>query len=243
MDYLSVLIRTIFFYFFIFIIYRIMGKREVGQLGIIDLIVSILIAELAVISIENFENDILYSIIPIILLAILEMSLAYFSLKLPKIRNILDGNPSVIIKDGRVNYKEMLKQKYNLNDLLVQLRDKGYRSIEEVEYAVLESNGNLSVFGYDDIKNSTSPLPLPIILDSEIQDDTLKLLNKDHKWVYKLLDKKDINLNDVFYAFYKDKNIFVIMKRDLLLSFKTQNFFINQSGSIKSLGSGSEVIL
>ena len=193
-----------------------MGKREVGQLGIIDLIVSILIAELAVISIENFENDILYSIIPIILLAILEMSLAYFSLKLPKIRNILDGNPSVIIKDGRVNYKEMLKQKYNLNDLLVQLRDKGYRSIEEVEYAVLESNGNLSVFGYDDIKNSTSPLPLPIILDSEIQDDTLKLLNKDHKWVYKLLDKKDINLNDVFYAFYKDKNIFVIMKRDLL---------------------------
>lgn len=216
MDYLSVLIRTIFFYFFIFIIYRIMGKREVGQLGIIDLIVSILIAELAVISIENFENDILYSIIPIILLAILEMSLAYFSLKLPKIRNILDGNPSVIIKDGRVNYKEMLKQKYNLNDLLVQLRDKGYRSIEEVEYAVLESNGNLSVFGYDDIKNSTSPLPLPIILDSEIQDDTLKLLNKDHKWVYKLLDKKDINLNDVFYAFYKDKNIFVIMKRDLL---------------------------
>ena len=216
MDYLSVLIRTIFFYFFIFIIYRIMGKREVGQLGIIDLIVSILIAELAVISIENFESDILYSIIPIILLAILEMSLAYFSLKLPKIRNILDGNPSVIIKDGRVNYKEMLKQKYNLNDLLVQLRDKGYRSIEEVEYAVLESNGNLSVFGYDDIKNSTSPLPLPIILDSEIQDDTLKLLNKDHKWVYKLLDKKDINLNDVFYAFYKDKNIFVIMKRDLL---------------------------
>ena len=113
MDYLSVLIRTIFFYFFIFIIYRIMGKREVGQLGIIDLIVSILIAELAVISIENFESDILYSIIPIILLAILEMSLAYFSLKLPKIRNILDGNPSVIIKDGRVNYREMLKQKYN----------------------------------------------------------------------------------------------------------------------------------
>ena len=216
MDYLNVFIRTIFFYFFIFIIYRIMGKREVGQLGIIDLIVSILIAELAVISIENFESDLMYSIIPIIVLAILEMSLAYFSLKLPKIRTILDGNPSVIIKEGRVNYKEMLKQKYNLDDLLVQLRDKGYRSIEEVEYAVLESNGNLSVFGYEDIKTNNSPLPLPIILDSEIQDDTLKLLNKDHKWVYKILDKKDINLNDVFYAFYKDKNVFVIMRKDLL---------------------------
>jgi len=193
-----------------------MGKREVGQLGIIDLIVSILIAELAVISIENFDGDLMYSIIPIGVLTILEMSLAYFSLKKPKIRAYLDGGPSVIIKEGKVNYKEMMKQKYNLDDLLVQLRDKGYRSIDEVEYAILENNGSLSVFGYDDANTNNSPLPLPIILDSEIQDDTLKLLNKDHKWVYKLLDKKDINLNDVFYAFYKDKNVFVIMNRDLL---------------------------
>ena len=193
-----------------------MGKREVGQLGIIDLIVSILIAELAVISIENFDGDLFYSIIPILTLTVLEVSLAFFSLKQPKIRVFLDGGPSVIIKEGKVNYKEMLKQKYNLDDLLSQLREKGYRSIEEIEYAVLENNGNLSVFGYEDINSSNSPLPLPLILDSEIQDDTLKLLNKDHKWVYKILDKRDINLNDVFYAFYKDKNVFVIKNKDLL---------------------------
>jgi uncharacterized membrane protein YcaP (DUF421 family) len=109
-----------------------------------------------------------------------------------------------------------MKQKYNLDDLLVQLREKGYRSIEEVEYAILENNGTLSVFGYEDISTSTSPLPLPLILDSEIQEDTLKLLNKDHKWVYNLLDKKDININDVFYAFYKDKNVFIIKNNDVL---------------------------
>ena len=193
-----------------------MGKREVGQLGIIDLIVSFLIAELAVISIENFNNSIFYSVIPILVLMGLQVSLAILTLKKPKIRVLLDGNPSIIIKEGKVNYKEMLKQKYNLDDLLSQLREKGYRSIEEIEYAILESNGRLSIFSYEDIDSSTSPLPLPLVLDGEIQENTLKQLNKDHKWVYNILDKKDINLNDVFYAFYKNKNVFIIKNDDLI---------------------------
>jgi len=209
----TVIFRTVFFYFFIFLIYRIMGKREVGQLSIIDLIVSLLIAELTVISIEGYDESILYSLIPIVILVILQCILAYFSLKKPKFRIFLDGNPSVIIKNGKINYNEMLKQRYNLDDLLVQLREKGYRSIEEIEYAILESNGTLSVFPYSDGK---SPLPLPIILDGDIQEDTIKHLKKDKKWVYDFLDKKNINLEDVFFAFYKDKNIFIIKNDDLL---------------------------
>lgn len=216
MNYLIVLERTLFFYFFIFLIYRLMGKREVGELGIIDLIVSILIAELVVISIENYDKNIMFSIIPIAALTILQIILAYLTLRKPKLRVFLDGKPSTIINNGKINYKEMQKQKYNLDDLLVQLREKGYRSIEEVEYAILENNGTLSVFGYDENKTLSSPLPLPLILDSEIQDDTLRLLKKDHKWVYRLLDKKDINLNEVFYAFYKDRNVFIIKNKDLV---------------------------
>jgi len=212
MDLLIIFLRTLFFYFFIFIIYRIMGKREVGQLGIIDLIVSILIAELVVISIENYDKTMWYSLIPIFTLTLLQITLAYITLRKPKFRNFLDGNPSVIIKNGKVNYKEMMKQKYNLDDLLVQMRDKGYRSIEEIEYAILENNGTLSVF---DNKKTKTPLPLPLILDSNIQEDTLKLLNKDEKWVFNLLDKKQIKLEEVFYAFYKDKNIFIIKTSDL----------------------------
>lgn len=208
-----VIIRTIFFYFFIFIIYRIMGKREVGQLSITDLIVSLLIAELTVISVENYDKSILYSLIPIVILVLLQCILAFISLKKPKFRLMLEGNPSLIIKNGKINYNEMLKQRYNLDDLLVQLRDKGYRSIEEVEYAVLESSGTLSVFPYEIGK---SPLPLPIILDGDIQDDTIKHLKKNRKWVYDFLDKKDIKLQDVFFAFYKDKNIFIIKNDDLL---------------------------
>ena len=213
MDYIVILLRTVIFYFFILLLYRIMGKREVGQLGIIDLIVSILIADLVVISIENYNKSMLYTLIPISILAVLQLILAFISLKKPKFRNFLDGNPSVIIKDGKINYKEMVKQKYNLDDLLVQIREKGYRSIEEIEYAILENNGTLSVFNYAKEK---TPLPLPLILDSKIQTDTLKHLKKDEKWVYNFLQKKNININEVFYAFYKDKNIFIIKTSDLV---------------------------
>ena len=216
MNILMVIIRTLFFYFFIFLVYRIMGKREVGQLGIIDLIVSILIAELAVISIENYDNNIFLSIVPILTLLLLQLSLAYLTLKRPKFRILLDGNPSVIINDGKVNYSEMLKQKYNLDDLMIQLREKGYRSIEEIEYAILENNGTLSVFAYQGVIKKPSPLPLPIILDSCIQKDTLDILNKDEKWVIGILKKKNIRLDEVFYAFYKDKNVFIIKDDELI---------------------------
>ena len=192
-----------------------MGKREVGQLGIIDLIVSILIAELVMISIEDYNNNIFKSIIPILTLLVLQVSLAFLTLKNPKFRIFLDGNPSVIIKNGKINYKEMIIQKYNLDDLLIQLREKGYKSIEEIEYAILENNGTLSVFAYSKEKVS-SPLPLPLILDSSIQKDTLKLLNKSEEWVMNILKRRKIKLEDVFYAFYKDNNVFVIKDDELL---------------------------
>lgn len=212
MELLIVSIRTILFYFVIFIIYRIMGKREIGQLGIIDLIVSILIAELAVISIEDYKISLWYSLIPIITLTILQLSLAFLTLKVPKIRAFLDGNPSIIIKYGKLNYKEMVKQKYNIEDLLVQIREKGYRSIEEIEYAILENNGTLSVFPKDKEK---TPYPIPIILDGTIIKETLKDINKSEKWLNNLIREKGLILENIFYAFYKDKNLFVIKNSDL----------------------------
>ena len=216
MDYIKIIFRMSFFYFFILIIYRMMGKREVGQLGIIDLIVSILIAELVVVSVEDPNVSIFYSIVPVICLVVLQMLLSYVSLKNSKIRELLDGKPSFIIKYGKVNYNEMIRQKYNLDDLLVQLREKGYRNIEDIEYAILENNGTLSVFEYDKNKLvKKSPIPMPIILDGKIQYETLREMDKDDSFIYKYIDSKKIELSDIFYAFYKDKNIFVIKYNDL----------------------------
>ena len=213
MEYIQIVFRIIIYYFFIVLIYRIMGKREVGQLGIIDLIVSILIAELVTISVEDTNKSMFTSIIPIVVLVILQILLSYASLKKPKIRSILDGDPSFIIQNGHVKYKEMIKQKYNLDDLLTQLREKGYRSIEEIEYAILENNGTLSVFPYKDKKST--PIPMPIILDGKIQYSTLEKLKKDKLFIMQKLKSSKLTLKDIFYAFYKDKNFYIITYNDL----------------------------
>lgn len=214
MEYIKIVLRTSFFYFFIILIYRLMGKREVGQLGIVDLIVSILIADFVVVSATNTKISILMSVIPIICLVILQMSLSFVSLKSDKIRELLDGSPSFIIKNGKVNYQEMIKQKYNLDDLLTQLREKGYRNIEDIEYAILENNGTLSIFEYNN-KRADSPLPMPIILDGKIQYSTINNMNKKDSFIKEVLKEKKIELKDVFYAFYKDKNIFIIKYNEL----------------------------
>lgn len=191
-----------------------MGKREVGELGIIDLIVSILIAELAAISIEKFDTSIFLMLLPITLLVILQIVLAKVSLKSDKLRNLLDGEASMIIDNGKVNFKEMIKQRYNLEDLLTQLRAREVKSIEEVEYAILETSGKLSVFTKD--ARNSGPYPLPMILDGKIQKATLKSLKKSEKWLKQLLDTKKVKLDDVFYAFYKDKQLFIIKNSDCI---------------------------
>jgi len=213
MDYLIVLFRTVVFYLVITAIYRFMGKREIGQLGMVDLIVSILIAELAAMAIENRDESIFLSLLPIVLLVIVQVGMSFISLKNTKIRNLFDGNPSVIINRGRINFKEMVKQRYNIDDLLTQLREKHIRSIEEVDYAVLETSGKLSVFKKD--SKLFGEYPLPLILDGEIDYDTLRQIEKEENWLLDMLDKENVQLEDVFYAFYRNKKLFLINDNDL----------------------------
>ncbi len=210
---LKVLVRTIFFYFFILLMFRIMGKREVGQLGIIDLIVSILIAELVAISIENFNDSLLNTIIPIGALVGLELMLGFVSLKSKAFRTFFDGKPSIIIESGKVNYKEMVRQRYTMDDLLFELRQRGIKSLENIDYALLEANGKLSIFQK---KLLDSNYPLPLIIDGEIQYSTLKKINKTKLWLDYILRKKNISYENVFYCFYRNNGLYII-KRDELM--------------------------
>ena len=187
-----------------------MGKREVGELGIIDLIISILIAELVAISLENTNKSIWLVILPIILLVVLQIVSAFASLKSKTIRDIFDGNPSVIINNGKIQLKEMLKQRYNLDDLLTQLREHEIKSISEVEYAILETSGKLSVFKKDDDKKID--FPLPIIVEGKIDYDSLHLLDKNVFW---LRNNINVPIEDIFYGFYKEGSIYVIKNSDL----------------------------
>ncbi len=208
--YIEIVFKTIILYFLIILAYRIMGKKEVGQLNIIDLIVSLLIAELAALSIEKNDVSIMVSIVPIFTLVFIQVILSFISLKSDFFRKFLDGNPSVIIQDGKIKFSEMSKLRYSLDDLITQLREKGIDSIENVNYAVLENDGKLSVF------SNSNNYPMPIIMDGVINNSALVDMKKSIKWVYHMLDNKNIRLKDVFYAFYSKDKLYIIMKNDLI---------------------------
>jgi len=208
--YIAIIVKTFVLYFFIIIMYRIMGKKEVGELGLGDLIVTVLIAELAALSIEDTDSSIFISIVPIIVLVICEMGLSFISLKSDTIRNFIDGRPSVIIKAGKVNFTTMTKLRYTLDDLITQLREKGIKSLEEVDYAVLENSGNLSVF------QNTDAYPMPFILDGVIDYQVLKEIKKDRTWIQNFLKKEHLELEDIFYAFYTKDKTYIIKKNEIL---------------------------
>ncbi len=225
MELTAILLRTTFMYVFIFLIMRLMGKREIGKLSVFDLVISIMIAEIAVIVIETTEKSIVLAIAPILLLVIIQMSLAFFSLKSRKLRILFDGKPSVLIRDGHLNRKELRKQRYNLDDLMTQLRENEATEIEDVELAVLEATGKLSVIRKSNVRNgegtankdgSNEPeynksdslpkiryelLPLPLILDGQVQDDNLEKLGKSRFWLKNELQNYEVdNFKHVFFC-------------------------------------------
>lgn len=208
--YMTMVVRCIVLYLYIILIYRIMGKKELGKLSITDFIVTILMAECAVASILEENISIFMSILPITVLGLLQMLLSYISLKSDKFRKLIDGTPSVIIKNGKLIFSTMSKLRYTLDDLITQLREQGVKSVEEVNYAILENNGKLSIFPKE------LEYPMPIILDGVIQREVLAELGKDELWIGRILRQKEVELKDVFYAFYTSKKTFIITRKDLL---------------------------
>ena len=199
--YLLIIIKTAFFYVLIIAIHHIMGKREIGKLSIVDLIVAILIAEIAALGIEKYDTDVWNFIIPIVLLTIFQVTMAFTSLKNNRFRDFLEGQPVIVVKNGEILAKNMQKIRYNLDDLLMQLREQGVRSVSEVEYAILENNGSLSVFKYNLLKIPT-PFPLPVITDGHLVPVTLKEGNKSRVWINNKLRKENLEVDKVFYAYF-----------------------------------------
>lgn len=187
-----------------------MGKREIGELGVNDLLVSVLFADFATLAIENYDEALIVTLIPVVIIVGLQIILSYVSLKSVRFKTLIDSKPSLIIKKGNINFKEMERQRYGLEDLLTQIRDKGIKSLDEIEYAILENNGKLSTFLYDN-KNI---YPLPLVLDGEIQYETLIDINKTKEWLLKILKSEKVDLENVFYAFYKNNKCFIIKKNN-----------------------------
>lgn len=210
MDLVIILFKTFVFYIVIIILYRVMGKREVSELKVVDLVVSMFIANIVAVGIENYKNNILFVIAPVVLLVFMQVVLSKLSFKYANVRKLVDGEPSVIVNRGRINFEEMLRQRYNLDDLLMELRSQGINSIEKVDFAILEVSGRLSVFEKED----NNEYPLPVILDGKVEEEALVQLEKDNDWLMRMIEKEGYSLKDVYYAFYRNKELFLIKNQN-----------------------------
>lgn len=186
MEIINILLKALLGYLLLIVVMRFMGKREIGQLNLFDLIILLTIVDLLVIGIEHYEENFFIWISPVILLAILQKVIAIILLKLPILRNLIDGSEVVIINKGQLDLKNMKKINYNMDDLYNQLRQKDVRSVEQVEYAILETNGKLSVF----LKRDQSKVfPLPLIISGKVNKEALRALDKDKEWLEKEVRK------------------------------------------------------
>ncbi len=203
--------RTLIIYAFVLIVIRIMGKREVGQLEPFDLVIAIMIAEIAGIGIENIDMPLWRIILPIVTLLGAQISLAYISLKNEKARAWINGRPSIIIENGKIKESELRKLKYSLTDLLAQLRMKDTPNIADVEYAVLENSGDLTVVPKSQkrpitpkdlgIETEYEGLPTSLIIDGVLNYENIEKVNMNTDWLKEELKKFGIEkTEDCFLA-------------------------------------------
>lgn len=209
-DYFTLIYKCFIVYFIIIFALRLMGKREVGELSVFDIVIYLVMSELLALSISDIHSSIMKSLVPICTLAILQIMISWVILKSKKIRDIFDGTSAVIIHNGMIKQKTMKKERYNIDDLMSQIRLKDLSSPDEVAFAVLENNGNLSILPK---KSCKVKHPDPLISDGRINTKALKDLNCDTFWLKNELKKEGIvNLEDVFLCMYQKDGFYVIKK-------------------------------
>jgi len=208
---LVLVIRTLIIYALIIISIRIMGKRQIGEMQPSELVVAIMISDLASVPMQSIDLPLVSGIIPVFTLIVAEIIMSFLSLKSRLIRKIISGEPNVIISNGHVNEKELEKLRFNLNDLLEQMRISGNFDIADIEMAILETNGQLSIVPKTEargvtirdlkIKDASKDfIPCMLISDGTLVEAELKRSGKGKKWLMTELDKRNLTIKDVFIA-------------------------------------------
>ncbi len=223
---LTVMIRSIILYTIVVITMRLMGKRQIGQLQPFELAIAVMISDLASLPMQDLKIPLVYGIIPIVTLLFLQTIITYIELKSEKSRSIICGNPSILIMHGKLDVSELKNQRLTFNDLIEELRLKGFYNISDVEFAILETNGQLSIIPKTkltpvvksdlNIQSLQENLPITLILDGKINYQNLKLIKKDKQWLDSVLSKNNISdINSIFFALLDSKhNFFYQMKTD-----------------------------
>ena len=212
---LVVLIRSIILYISVLIALRVMGKGEIAEMNAFDLVITLLIAEVAAIPMQDNNIPMLYGIASITGLVFLEILISYISLKSRTMSKILSGSPAILIDKSKLNYKQLKKERVSIEELLTQ----GYFNLKEVQYAILETSGDLSIVpstSYDPNKTNTfKHLPLPVIIDGKIIKENLSEINKDDKWLFKILKSNNIKrIKDVLICIIDENDEIIIQRKN-----------------------------
>ena len=201
-------LRTIFLYLILIAVIRLMGKRQIGQMEPSEFVVTMLVANLASIPMQDGGIPLYSGLVPIVTVLSIELLLSSLSMKSMKLRKLLCGKPVILIENGNILQKNLRKTRVTLDELTGHLREKDVLDLRAVQYAILETNGNLSVFPYPkerpasakEVGIPTKPqyLPITIISDGQIMEENLEKAKKDARWVQKILKEKNAQLRDTW---------------------------------------------
>lgn len=220
------LLRTVILYIVVIFGMRLMGKRQLAELQPSELVVAILISNIAALPFEDTQLPIFSGMVPIITLITLDVLVSILDLKIRPLRKVVSGNPVIVINDGVINQKAMKDLRFSIDDLMAQLRDREVFDLDDVAFAIVETTGNLSVYkkyhaqnvttqmlGLKPKKNTQLP-PTVLISDGEIIQDALNYCKVEKKWVNNILTSKKLKVTDVYIMTCNPDKDYLIVKRD-----------------------------
>ena len=197
-------VRTIILYTALILAIRLMGKRQIGQMEPSEFVVAMLVADLASIPMQNNAIPLINGLMPILIVMGLELILSHLSLKSIRLRKLLCGKPVILIDNGKIIQENLRRTQVTLDELSGHLREKNVLDIQTVQFAILETNGSLSVFPYPaeqpatardaGVKASKQYLPITVVSDGILLTDNLKKAKKDGAWLHRVLRERNATL-------------------------------------------------
>ena len=212
MEVLASILLAAFFYVVILICFKIMGKREINQLSSVDIVINILIANIAASGIveEKFWFDAFGGVVMIV---ILQVIMAKIQIGHPKVRDMVDGEPSMIIKNGRIDYEELKKLRIDHDDFMMLLRGETLVSPEDIQYGIIERNGKLTIF---EKKIPTKVFPLPLVVSGKIKPEAIKSFGQTEEWLNHELQRQEMpKLSKIELLLYEDHKLVVYTKESM----------------------------
>ena len=221
------IIRTVILYFLLMTAMRVMGKRQLGELQPSELVVTLLLSDLAAVPMQENTLPLFNGVLPILVLVALEITLSCLMLKFAPISRLISGSPMPIIKDGKVDEKAMRRLRITVDDLIESLREQNIFDLRQVQYAIAETNGKISVYCYPQYQSATlgdvSPkkppdngMPVVIISDGRRSDWGLALCDLSDEWLNRQLGRRGCRQEDVFLlTATKSGDVFLLTKKEV----------------------------